>query len=166
MSTSTVFINYRRSVDAYAAALLDVELSRRLGEQNIFRASRSIPPGVDFEEAIDAAIGQSKAMLVLVGPRWAETFRAGSHERDYVLEEIVEAMKRDILLIPVLLAGAPPIRTMRLPDELERLEQRQYLRFDYRAMSQDSDHIAQRLRMAIPELVPTSRRSRWRATCG
>ena len=149
---SIVFINYRRSDDAYAAALLDWELSGRLGGENVFRASRSIAPGADYEDAIGAALGRSKAMLVVVGPRWADSFRARPHERDFVLEEIVEAVKRDVLLIPVLLAGVPTLRTMRLPDELDGLDRRQYLRFDYRAVSQDADYIAQQLRMAIPEL--------------
>ena len=141
----TVFINYRRSDDAYAAALLDSELCARLGAENVFRASRSIPPGADYEDAINAAIAESKVMLVLVGPRWAKSFRR-RRRRDYVLEEIVEATTRRIPLVPVLLADVEPLRAMRLPKELAPLKRRQYLRFGYREVEQDAGYIAQELR--------------------
>jgi hypothetical protein len=56
-----VFINYRTGDQAAAAAYIEQGLSYRFGHGAIFRASRSIPPGDDFEDTIPAAVREADA---------------------------------------------------------------------------------------------------------
>lgn len=46
-----IFINYRKGGGAYAAALLDALLSERFGEDQVFRAAKSVVAGSDFAES-------------------------------------------------------------------------------------------------------------------
>jgi TIR domain len=150
-----VFISYRRCDDAYAAALLDLTLSSWLGAENVFRASRSIPPGVDFEVTIKDAVRRANVMLVVIGPRWEENFR--KRDTDHLLNEITMAAWHGVPLVPILLNGVKPLATMRLPAELDGFDRRQYLTFDYRTFESDASHIAQALEGVIPELENSRR---------
>lgn len=152
-----VFINYRRHDEAYAAALLDEKLSATFGADRIFRASRSILPGEDFELSILRAVEQCRTMLVLIGPHWTTALNdrapEGIRSSDWVRREVVEAFKREVLVVPVLLANAARLSEADLPADMARLARLQYLRFDYRSFSQDSAHIAHQLRTIVPELT-------------
>jgi hypothetical protein len=141
-----VFISYRRCDDAYAAALLDSELRIRFGADEVFRASRSIPPGADYKKAIKAALQESDAIVVVVGRRWEENFRGRDPAEDDVLHEIVMAGWYGAAIVPVLLTGVNRLAEMRLPDQLDGIERLQYLRFDYRAIDQDAGRIAKELK--------------------
>lgn len=156
-----VFINYRRRDDAYAAALLDHKLSEWLGGKHIFRASRSIPAGSDFEEAIEEAIHHSCAMLVMIGPHWEDSLKKKDPMTDYVLREIELASSCGVRLVPVLLTGAKQLVTMQLPVELDNLDRRQYLRFDYRAIEQDAERIAAEMCRLMPDFHGGEHQSMW-----
>lgn len=149
----TVFVNYRRGDDAYAAAFLDDALSREFGPDRIFRAGRSIPAGQDYEHCIMKAIESASIVLVLMGPNWAESLKSGDRKNDWVSKEIAEAFERKIPVVPILLSGASRIAEDYLPSDLAPLARLQYLRFDYRNTFQDLTHIANELRRAVPELT-------------
>lgn len=147
-----VFINYRRQDDAYAAAYLDDFLSRVFGRDEIFRAGRSIPPGEDYERCIRAAVQNCLCMLVVVGPRWAQSFSLDDDGVDWVHLEISQALSREIPVIPVLLSGVSRLSIDGLPSGFSALSKLQYLRFDYRNTDQDLAYIASELRRATPAL--------------
>ena len=154
---SSVFINYRRRDEAYAAALLDEKLSEHFGSDNIFRASRSIAAGADWGISIIRAIERCRVMVVLIGANWTSAFTDGSHgAEDWVRREIVEAFKRDVPVIPILLSGVTRLAEDDVPPDVSWIARSQYLRFDYRNFGQDSHRIAYELRRVVPDL-PTSR---------
>lgn len=151
-----IFINYRREGGAYAAALLDELLSTRFGENQVFRAARSIAPGSDYSHAILEAAAGCKILLVIVDEGWLDKFspevRDPASKKDWVLREIEEAFKHERTVIPVILSGAERLTGNSLPDTLTRVARLQYLRFDYRNIRQDVDFIADQLAKLSPQL--------------
>lgn len=136
-----VFISYRRQDVQSAAGRLADSLERRFGQAQIFRDIETIQPGVDFVEAIEAALSSCSALLVVIGPRWANCVDEAGRPRlknanDWIRIEIATALRRGIRVIPVLVEGAPPPGEADLPDDLKPLARRQALtvadeRWDY-----------------------------------
>jgi hypothetical protein len=57
------------------------------------------------------ALDGCDVLIGVIGPRWMELLnaKAGRSERDYVRLEIAEALRRGIVVVPVLAsAGDPP----------------------------------------------------------
>ena len=159
---NAIFINYRRT-EVYAAALLDEKISPFFGANNVFRASRSIMAGADYEVAINQAIEQCRVMLSVVGPEWSQKF--GSHidnKPDWVIREIEGALERDVPIIPLLLSGVNAISEHDIPVNIARVARAQYLRFDYRNVEQDARKIAVELTRTVPALASRRRFSRVR----
>lgn len=146
-----IFINYRRA-DAYAAALLDRGVSKHTGQNSIFRASRSIPPGADYEQAILNAVESCDVMLVIIGPSWSAEFarRENQSANDWTRQEIAEGLKRAKFIVPILLTGSSIPSEAELPSDISSIVLRQYLRFDYRNIDQDLAHVVTELRRILP----------------
>ncbi|MBK3586881.1 toll/interleukin-1 receptor domain-containing protein [Streptomyces sp. MBT57] len=151
-----IFINYRKGGGAYAAALLDALLSERFGEDQVFRAAKSVVAGSDFAESILKAVSECQVMLVVVDPGWSDKFntlKSGSPDAfDWVQREIEEAFRLNRIVVPVLLSGADRLRQDDLPEPLVRLAFVQYLRFDYRNVRQDSIYMAEQLARVSPSI--------------
>jgi TIR domain len=148
-----IFLNYRRRDDAYAAALLDYMLSERFGNGQIFRASRSIPPGADYEEHLLSAAAECDFMLVMVSSGWVDTFDDSTIASDWVRREIGVALKNGVPVAPVLLTGATHLKIEELPPDVAELGRRQSMRFDYRNIVQDSMAIGDELLRAVSSLT-------------
>jgi TIR domain len=152
--SNTVFISYRSADDAYAAALLDVMLSRSFGQENVFRASRSIPPGGDYSKFLTDGIDSSKVMLAVIGRTWLEKTIKGlgdlNRPRDWVREEIARAFEKEIPVIPILLSGTPRLTDADLPPEISQLSSIQYIRFEYRSIESDFAQIRSTVSRYIP----------------
>ncbi|GAA2738846.1 toll/interleukin-1 receptor domain-containing protein [Actinocorallia aurantiaca] len=140
----SIFLSYRSSDDAYAAALLDTKLSERFGSMEIFRAGRSIPPGIDYASSLLRSVSNSKVIIAIVGQGWVNSFVKDDSE-DWVRMELQEAIGRKIPIIPVLLANARRLVESDLPPSLKILARLQYLRFDYRNIDADSQRIVEAL---------------------
>ncbi|MGW2508490.1 TIR domain-containing protein [Streptomyces scopuliridis] len=151
-----IFINYRKEGGAYAAALLDELLSNRFGEDQIFRAARSIAPGSDYAESILEAVAACGVLLVIIDGGWLEKINSDTRDpssgQDWVLREIEEAFKHGRTVIPVLLSGAERLDEEALPETLARVARLQYLRFDYRNIRQDVNFIAEQLVRVCPQV--------------
>src|SRR3954454_13537846 len=89
---SRIFVNYRRADDNFAAELLDRQLCERYGSDEVFRASRSIRPGVRYRDAIHQALQSAEVLLAIIGPDWAARTPSGGRRlddpEDYVRLEI------------------------------------------------------------------------------
>src|SRR6516162_1193840 len=59
--------------------------------------------GQRFDEELAKALASCDVFLAIIGPRWMDLLAAKtvSGERDYVREEIVAALNRKIVVIPV-----------------------------------------------------------------
>lgn len=149
-NSALIFVNYRTSDEPYAALFLDKRLTERFGRGRIFRDSRTIRPGAYFPAEIWRALQGCQAMIVVVGERWLRADPDGRRRiddpTDYVRMEIGEALRRDILVVPVLVDDASLPWAGALPPDIAKLASRQYLHVRFRS----ADHDASRL---VDELV-------------
>jgi len=160
---SKIFINYRDEDEPFVAALIDHELSSAFGSSRVFRDSKSIRLGDDFAEIILASVRQSKALLVVLGPRWLDAADAAGRRRldnpyDWVRLEIAEALRHGVRVIPVLVAVDMP-RAGELPEDIAALTRCQYLHLHHRDSRHDIARLVAELIELVPGLVPASSRS-------
>lgn len=152
-----VFLNFR-SADAgsYAAALLDEVLRSLFGDDLVFRSSRSIPAGAQFDEVLLEAAENCDVMLSLVGPDW---LTAGGEtpylerEDDWVRREITIALGRGIPVIPVLLTDAKRPGRDQLPGDMADLADRQAVYLRHRHLGPDLAHLLGELVNVAPQLA-------------
>jgi hypothetical protein len=121
-----VFVSYRREDSQWAAGRIKDWLSRALGEDSVFRDSDSIRAGKDFRKEIDAAVGQCKVMLAIIGSMWlgqsdVAGLRRIDSENDWVRIEIESALQRHRVVLPVLLDDARMPNEASLPESLREL---------------------------------------------
>lgn len=117
-----VFVCYRREDAAPWAGRLHDALSARFGAANIFQDVEAVRPGESFVEAIDAAVAQADAVLVVIGPRWA-AHAEGSAGRlaesdDYVRRELEVGLSSGKRMLPVLVGGTTMPTVGQVPDGL------------------------------------------------
>jgi TIR domain len=153
-----VFINYRTGDQAAAAAYIEQGLSYRFDRGAIFRASRSIPPGEDFEDTILAAVREADVLLAVMGRGWLTAAdrhgrRMIDDEHDWVRREIVEALDHGVRVVPVLVDGSPRLEVEALPPALQPLARCQYLRWDHRTGDHDLARIIAELLRFSPVLT-------------
>jgi hypothetical protein len=127
---SGIFISYRRADSRHAAGRLADELAAAFGERNIFRDIEAIDIGVNFETALERALGDCVVMLVLIGPHWLDARDAAGNRRlekegDWTRQEVATALRRGIPVVPVLLEDTPLPKADQLPADLCELASRQ-----------------------------------------
>jgi hypothetical protein len=153
-----VFINYRTGDEEATATLIEQDLSRRFGSDQVFRASKSIRPGDDFSREILAAVRRSHVLLAVIGPGWLDALdgsggRALDQEGDWVRREICEAFDCDVRVIPVLVGSTGRLNSSALPSCLQPLANCQYIRFSHRNADADLDLLATKLANLVPGLT-------------
>jgi hypothetical protein len=78
--TMRVFLSYRRGdAGGYAGRLTDA-LFQRLGPKSVFQDVTAISPGQDYTVAIDRALDDSDAALVVIGPGWLTAVTPTFHD--------------------------------------------------------------------------------------
>lgn len=146
-----VFLSYRRrDVGGYAGRLSDA-LVQRLGASSVFQDVTAIAPGRDFTVEIDRALDECDAVLAVIGPGWLTASSPDGTLRllesdDYVRQELVRALTRDLPVIPVLVGGAALPAAVDLPVELRPLVQRQALELHDETWHEDVDGLTRALR--------------------
>ena len=123
---SGIFISYRREDSApYAGRLYD-RLSARFGADRVFMDVDDIAPGADFAAQIGAKIHSCDALIAVIGKNWL-TVRNGNGQarftdpNDFVGLELASALRRGVLVIPVLVGGAVMPKPEELRDDLRDL---------------------------------------------
>jgi hypothetical protein len=109
-----IFINYRREDTAANALGVSQYLEKEFGRKNVF-IDVDMHAGEKFPSILEQRLAQCNVMLVLIGPGWLNSCDKQGRRRldvpdDWVRFEIAQALKRDIIVIPVLVGGAnlPP----------------------------------------------------------
>src|SRR5271165_3545878 len=127
---SGIYFSYRRTESAaYAGRLFD-HLSRHFGPGSVFMDIQGgITRGQDFARAIESALNACNVALVIIGNNWATCTGKDSQRRlddpnDWVRIETAAALRRNVLVIPVLVDGASLPDPANLPEELRPLCQR------------------------------------------
>jgi hypothetical protein len=154
-----IFINYRNDDEAATASLIDHELSRRFGSDQVFRASKSIRKGEDYVRDLLKAVRDSQVLLAVIGSRWLTAVdeqgrKCLDNETDWTRREILEAFKYGVRVIPILVGRTqPPLRPADLPPELARLAKFQYHRVDHRNSEANLRELGDELAELVPSLV-------------
>ena len=121
-----IFISYRRSESTGHAGRLAADLSAHYGQSNVFRDIDSLEPGLNFVEALNRAVDRCDVLIAVIGRGWhTETDESGQvrlqNPNDFHRMEIATGLKRNIRVIPVLVAGASMPRPEELPEDVAPL---------------------------------------------
>jgi hypothetical protein len=124
--SARIFLSYRRADSADVTGRIYDRLAAHFGEPAIFKDVDSIPPGIDFKEHLEKAVGRCKIFLVVIGDRWLETTGSSQSNRlqdprDFVRIEVEAALNRNIPIIPLLVRGALMPEEEKLPPSLRKL---------------------------------------------
>jgi hypothetical protein len=119
---ASIFISYRREDSGGHAGRLCDRLTARFGGDRVFMDIQDIHPGQNFATSIEDTIATCDCVIAVIGPRWLETVkeRADSSD-DFVRHEIGAALKRRVMIVPVLVGGARMPAAADLPPELAEL---------------------------------------------
>jgi hypothetical protein len=154
---SGIFINYRGTDSRMAAALIDRELTTRLGSDRVFLDSRSIPAGSDFVDILLTRLRSCSVLVAVIGPRWlAATDENGDRRidnpRDWIRREIVEALSNGLRVIPVLTDDATLPTEVQLPQDIVGLSRRQFMTLRCRFAAVDLAFLVAKIFEADPTL--------------
>src|SRR5262249_39814215 len=122
-----IFVSYRRDDDPNGAGRIRDVLTAKFGRPSVFMDVDDLLAGLRFDEELSKALAACDVFLAVIGPRWMDLLKAksSSGDRDYVREEIAEALRRKIVVIPVRVGREgqlPPLpRLDELPHEIRDL---------------------------------------------
>jgi len=158
----SIFLNYRRDQSEWPTGRLHDRLVEVFGRGRIFTDIDSIPPGQDFTEVLEAAVGSCRVLLAVIGRDWTKALDEGGRRRlenphDWVRIEIESALRRPgVRVIPVLIDGAAMPQAAELPGELAQLSTRQGVKISASAFARDTDELIGWLRDIVnpPAEVP------------
>jgi hypothetical protein len=166
-SRMNLFVTYRREDSAAYAGRLHDLLVEEFGDDHVFQDVAAIAPGEDFEVAIDAALDEADAVLVVIGPNWLAPSADGLprlHDaEDYVRIEVSRSLARSIRVVPVLVGGAALPSATELPEAVGPLARRQAVQLRDTTWHDDVEGLIRHLRGESP-----ARRGRllWVAAAG
>lgn len=161
-----IFISYRRKdfAGATVAELLYDALAKRFSGKRVFMDIGSLKGGDPFREDIAAALALCRALLIVIGPQWLDATDEHGRRRlddpsDIVRWEIFTALRRGILVIPVLVQGTPLPRKEELPDALKPLSEYQAAVIQSGRMDEDIEELVGLLRRRLRRLGRRIRRA-------
>jgi len=150
-----IYISYRRTESAaYAGRLFD-HLSQHFGPSSVFMDIQGgITRGQEFPRAIESALNACNAALVIIGYNWATCTGKDGQRRlddpnDWVRIETAAALRRNVLVIPVLVDGASLPDPANLPEEIRPLCQRHACELTDSRWSYDVGELVRDLEKAV-----------------
>lgn len=151
-----IFISYRREDSAGYVQAIYAQLARHIPKDRIFMDVDAIKPGVDFPRVLQRAIAECDLMIAVIGKRWVgiegQTGRRIDDPKDFVRLEVSTALARGIPVIPVLVEGAAMPPESALPDELKKLNDRQWIELSNTRFAYDLGRLLDAVRdIAKPE---------------
>jgi hypothetical protein len=139
---SGIWISYRKSDDPFAAVAIDERLCQSFGPDNVFRDSRSIPAGIDFEPELWGRLARSTVLAAVIGAHWLGNAPDGGRyvdsPDDFVRREIAFAARLGIPIVPILVGLVSLPTRDELPRDIKMLAARQYLRLKVRSFEYDT----------------------------
>ncbi len=158
MPGGKVFLNYRRDdSEGYTGRIYDRLDARFPGR--IFRDVVGLQPGEDFVDALEHEGVSCEVLVAIIGKRWLGITDAAGRRRldnadDILRQEICNALKRNILVIPLLVGGAVMPAAEELPSDLAFLARRQALSISEVNFDVDIARLMRRLEQALGESKP------------
>jgi hypothetical protein len=125
-----IFVSYRRKDAAGHAGRLYDRLRDQYGGKQVFRDVDYLKPGEDFVEALARAVEDCAVFLAVIGPDWHDARNERGERRlddpaDFIRLELETALRRGVLVLPVLVEGATMVQASDLPEPLQPLARRQ-----------------------------------------
>lgn len=164
MPSGQVFINYRHEdSEGYVGRIYDRLVQRFPGR--IFRDVTGLRPGENFVDALEREGRNCGVLLSVIGRHWLTiTGRLGGRRlddpNDILRQEIVHALQRNILVIPVLVGGAQPPKAEELPDDIMLLGSLHALPITEIDFEPDIERLIRRLEQALGEPCAEEKPSR------
>lgn len=157
-----VFICYRRDDSAGWTGRIYDRLVSRLGDDAVFMDVEAIGAGDEFPQVIDRVLDEVDSMVVVIGQRWLDARGGGDTRRlddpaDYVRQEILGAIERDLRIVPVLVDSVTMPDEHDLPEMLGPLARRS-------AVSVSDTRFEYDVRRLLEALQPASEHSRTQAS--
>jgi TIR domain len=159
---SKVFISYRREDAKWQAREVFRALTQVLPRDPVFIDMDSIPPGVDFVDALEDWVARCDILLALIGPGWNKAIdpKTGrprlENLLDFVRIEVRKALVRGIPVVPILLDGAQIPDEGELPDDLKKLVRRNAEFIELRSVDTDVERLIKKLGLAKVTQPPPS----------
>jgi TIR domain-containing protein len=155
MTTSRIFISYRRGDSSGHAGRLYDRLVDHFGIDRVFMDVDTIEPGVDFVDALRTAVGSCAVLIALIGDDWLDATDAEGHRRlddpnDFVRTEIATALARNIVVVPVLIERAARPSSQQLPADLQKLTRIQDIEVRDAHWRDDVNHLIDTLKKTVP----------------
>jgi hypothetical protein len=152
---TTVFISYRRQSAPGEARAIFENLTHRLGQNSVFMDVDSISLGRDFRSELQKTLTACDLMLVIIDKDWVADKDDKGQRRldnpgDYVRMEIETALKRDIVVTPVLVKGAQMPGAEELPAEIRDLVYRNAFEITVNRWGSDLQEMIRRLGLDAP----------------
>ena len=121
-----IFISYRRGDSEGIATLLFDHLQSHYGDMRVYMDVTDFYAGGDYKDVVGTTINLSKLMLLIIGPDWELAKDEMGRNRlddphDFVRVEVQEALKRGILIVPVLVNREKMPNQNDIPYELRDL---------------------------------------------
>jgi formylglycine-generating enzyme required for sulfatase activity len=128
-----IFLSYRAGDMQGQAPLIAGKIVQRLtahyGNGSVITSPPVVPEGVNFDDFIAGTVGRSDVLLAIIGPAWTGTMqRLVNDSQDFVREEIVNAIRLRLPVVPVLLDDTPMPSAEELPPGLSALVEMQRFR--------------------------------------
>lgn len=166
-----IFISYRRDDSSGHAGRLSDHLRQHFGDDSIFMDVDTIDLGHDFQTILQAEVNKCDIMLVVIGREWLDCIdpqtgvRRLDNPKDWIRIETVEALRRDIPVVPVLVDGAELPVVGQLPQNMSTLPNRQAATISDNQWRVGVDNLITRLE-AIPRRKEHDETVAWLARIG
>ncbi len=147
----SLFISYRRTDSAGYSGRVHDRLQQEFGDNLLFMDVDSIPLGTNFAKMLGEEVAKCDVLLAVIGPGWLEARDEKGNRRlenpnDFVRIEIGTALKRGILVIPILLEGTQVPKADQLPDDLKELTLRNALDVRHASFAEDMERLIRGLK--------------------
>jgi TPR repeat protein len=142
-----IFISYRREDAPGDARSICDRLGRSFGAANVFMDVDMLLAGQRFDRELDKALAECDVLIALIGAHWMDLLSSHVQRgtRDYVRDEIVGALARDIIVVPVMIgreASMPPLPSAEeLPENIRDLVLYQKHNIAHESFGRDVNHL-------------------------
>jgi tetratricopeptide (TPR) repeat protein len=151
-----VFLSYRR-VERAPVDRLARSLANRFGADLVFQDVEDIAGGQRWRDSIRTALQAAELVVAAIGPRWLvdDGRRRLDEPYDVLRAELLEALKLEKPIVPVLIGGAAMPTSQDIPEGLSDLAERQAVSLDDVTWNIDIERLLERVR----SLIQPTRRS-------
>lgn len=131
--TKSVFISYRRRDSSTPARWLSETIERTFGNTSVFIDTGVIQTGDEWPVRIEQALAAADVLIVVIGPEWLRIHDEFGRRRlddpdDWVRKEILYAIEKKLMIVPLLISNAELPEQEGLPTSLVPLLRHQAYR--------------------------------------